>query len=123
MAPNQRTGLRWVVLVSACAVTTAAFLRLRSAEPRPPDPGLPTFCRDVAPLVFAKCAPCHHPGEAAPFSLLTYDDARRRARQIAGATARRFMPPWLPRAGCGDFAGERRLTDDELATFRRWADA
>lgn len=121
MAPNPQTGLRWVVVVSACAVATATFLRLRSAESRRPEPGPPTFSRDVAPVMFAKCASCHHPGEAAPFSLLTYDDARRRARQIADVTAKRFMPPWLPRAGCGDFAGDRRLTEDEVAMFQRWA--
>ncbi len=32
-----------------------------------------TFNHDVAPIIFANCACCHHPGEAAPFSLLTYE--------------------------------------------------
>ena len=74
-----------------------------------------TFARDVAPIVFARCASCHHPGEAAPFSLLTYDDVRRRARQIVDVTQKRFMPPWLPTEGHGDFVGARRLGDQELA--------
>jgi tetratricopeptide (TPR) repeat protein len=82
-----------------------------------------TFNRDVAPIVFAKCAPCHRPGEAAPFSLLTYDDVRRRASQIAEVTHSRFMPPWAPKAGYGDFAGARRLTDQEIATLAAWAAA
>jgi hypothetical protein len=60
-----------------------------------------TFSRDVAPIVFANCSSCHHPGEAAPFSLLSYDDVRRRATQIADVTQRRFMPPWLPELGHG----------------------
>jgi Tfp pilus assembly protein PilF len=90
----------------------------QAAEPRPV-----TFSRDIAPIVFAKCAPCHHPGEAAPFSLLTYDDVHRRVRQIAAVSQKRLMPPWLPRDGFGDFANARRLTDQELQTIRQWVDA
>src|SRR5438045_1804231 len=45
-----------------------------------------TFARDVAPIIFARCAACHRPGEAAPFYLLTYADVRRHARQIAEVT-------------------------------------
>jgi Tfp pilus assembly protein PilF len=79
-----------------------------------------TYTRDVAPVVFRRCAPCHRPGESAPFSLLTYDDAKRRARLIADVTERRVMPPWLPSPGHGVFAGERRLPDHDVALFRRW---
>jgi len=82
-----------------------------------------TFARDVAPMVFEKCATCHHPGEAAPFSLLTYDDVRRRAGQIVEVTRKRFMPPWLPAQGPDVFERARRLTDRELQVFKRWLDA
>lgn len=82
-----------------------------------------TFSRDVAPIVFQKCSSCHRSGEAAPFSLLTYDDVRRRARQIVDVTQRRFMPPWLPTEGQGDFVGERRLTDHELEILKQWVEA
>jgi Flp pilus assembly protein TadD len=79
-----------------------------------------TFSHDIAPIVYEKCAPCHHPGEAAPFSLLTYQDVRKRAALIATVTRSGFMPPWLPEHGYGDFAGERRLTPDEIATIASW---
>ena len=79
-----------------------------------------TYARDVAPVVFRRCAPCHRPGESAPFPLLTYDDVRRRARLIAEITERRVMPPWLPKPGFGVFAGERRLSDHEIALLRQW---
>lgn len=82
-----------------------------------------TFTRDVAPILFAKCATCHRPGEAAPFSLLKYQDAQRRAGQIAEVTQKRFMPPWPPHAGHGEFVGERRLSQDEIATLTAWAAA
>ncbi len=83
----------------------------------------PTFAHDIAPLVYEKCAQCHHPGAAAPFSLLTYQDVRKRATQIAAVTRRGFMPPWLPEPGYGDFAGEHRLTAGQIATIAAWASA
>src|SRR5262249_50605583 len=82
----------------------------------------PTFSGEGAPILFARCAPCHHAGGAAPFSLTTYDDAARRATQIARVTERRFMPPWKAAHGVA-YANERRLGDDEIATLRRWAEA
>jgi Flp pilus assembly protein TadD len=81
----------------------------------------PTFNRDIAPIVFSQCAPCHRPGEAAPFSLLTYADAKKHAKQIAAVTTSRFMPPWLPEHGKGDFANERRLSGDHIRMIRQWA--
>ena len=79
-----------------------------------------TFAHDIAPIVYEKCAPCHHPGEAAPFSLLTYADVKKRAALIATVTRSGYMPPWLPEHGYGDFAGERRLTADEISTIANW---
>jgi mono/diheme cytochrome c family protein len=83
----------------------------------------PTFTRDVAPVLYRHCAICHHPGEVAPFPLLTYQDAAKRAKLIATVTASRYMPPWQPEPGYGHFQGERRLPDADIATLRRWADA
>src|SRR6478672_2376606 len=79
-----------------------------------------TFNRDVAPIVWSRCAPCHRPGEIGPFSLISYEDVRRHAAQIAIVTRRRIMPPWKPVAGRGEFQNERRLTDGELSTLQRW---
>jgi tetratricopeptide (TPR) repeat protein len=80
-----------------------------------------TFNRDIAPILFAECAPCHHPGEAAPFSLLSYRDAKARARLIADVTRTRYMPPWLPESGDQRFAGELRLTESQIALIQKWA--
>lgn len=79
-----------------------------------------TFNRDIAPILFAHCAPCHHTGGPAPFSLLTFDEARGRATLIADVTRRRYMPPWKPEPGFGEFAGDRRLTDAQLEVIARW---
>ena len=79
-----------------------------------------TFYKDIAPIVWHRCSPCHRPGEIGPFTLLTYDDVRGRAAQIAAVTARRIMPPWKPEPGAGTFQNERRLADDELQKLQRW---
>lgn len=83
---------------------------------------LPTFSRDIAPIVFGHCTSCHHPGGSGPFSLLRYDDVRQRASQIAAVTASRYMPPWLPEPGYGRFAGDLRLGAAEIELFRQWAE-
>jgi len=80
----------------------------------------PTFTHDIAPIVFRSCAPCHHTGGAGPFPLLTYQDVKTHARQIATVTHSHFMPPWLPEPGYGDFEGDRRLTAHEIQTIQDW---
>ena len=79
-----------------------------------------TFHREVAPIIYRNCSPCHKPGESAPFPLLSYDDVKLHARQIADVTKRRYMPPWLPEAGYGDFVEERRLTAAEIRLIQEW---
>ena len=82
----------------------------------------PTWARDVAPILHRRCVGCHRTEGAAPFALAAYDEARPRARLIAEVTASRYMPPWLPAAG-PPFAGERRLSSDEIEVLARWAAA
>ena len=79
-----------------------------------------TFSRDVAPIFWENCAICHRPDSLAPFSLLTYEEASSRAKDIAMAVEDRHMPPWLPEPGYGSFLGDRSLTDNELETILRW---
>ena len=81
-----------------------------------------TFNRDVAPILWTRCATCHHPDGPAPFSLVTFADAKAHARQIAEVTRRRYMPPWKPDAESGPFVGERRLSDREIDQLSRWVD-
>jgi Flp pilus assembly protein TadD len=100
--------MRWLVL--------SLFTLPLAAEPI-------TFNKQIAPIVYQYCSPCHRPGEAAPFSLLTYEDVRKHASQIVAVTQRRYMPPWLPEPGYGDFVGERRLTSEQLRLIAEWVKA
>jgi tetratricopeptide (TPR) repeat protein len=113
-----RCGVALCTSVSVLALlarTDAPVSAQSAAEPV-------TFNRDVAPILYENCASCHRPGEAAPFSLLTYEDARQRARLIATAVSAHVMPPWQPESEEGEFAGERRLSSREIATLQRWVD-
>lgn len=82
-----------------------------------------TFNRHVAPIVFSRCAPCHRPGQSAPFSLLSHGDVRKRGQQVAELVRSRQMPPWPPEPGYGEFENERRLTDDQIDIIERWVTA
>jgi mono/diheme cytochrome c family protein len=79
-----------------------------------------TFNKHIAPLLFQHCAACHRPGEVAPFSLLTYADAKKRAKQLQTVTSQHIMPPWKSVAGHGRFAGERRLAPEEIELIAQW---
>src|SRR5438270_612910 len=73
------------------------------------------FAEHIAPIVFDKCANCHRPGQVGPFSLLTYNDLRKKAKIIQQVTEKRTMPPWHPAPGHGEFRNERRLSDTQIA--------
>jgi mono/diheme cytochrome c family protein len=79
-----------------------------------------TFYQNIAPIIYKNCSSCHRPGESGPFPLLSYDDVRKHAAQIADVTKRRYMPPWLPETGHGDFLEERRLSDAEIQAIEEW---
>ena len=82
-----------------------------------------TFAQHVAPILWKHCARCHRPGEAAPFSLMTYKDASRRADFICDVTASGRMPPWKPHAGAGVFLDAARLSATEIETLRIWSES
>ena len=83
--------------------------------------GAPTFAKDVAPILFKNCVGCHRPGEIAPMSLLTYQDARPWAKAIRDEVSEGNMPPWHADAPKGTFHNERSLTDAEKDILVKWA--
>jgi Copper type II ascorbate-dependent monooxygenase, C-terminal domain len=118
--------LKWVHLAApatvlglgalAIALTTAAPVRGGSPAPARQS----TFTQDIAPILYQNCTTCHREGEVAPFPLVTYEDASRRAATIAAVTQSRTMPPWKAESH-GEFVGERRLTDEQIALIQQWA--
>jgi len=102
------------LIVALLAASTAVLSTQSSATP--------TFSRDVAPILYRNCVTCHRPGEIAPMSLLTYEQARPYARSIRERIELGTMPPWHAEASPGTFLNERRLTAAEKQTLARWAD-
>lgn len=80
----------------------------------------PTFAKEVAPILQRHCVTCHRPGEAAPFSMLTYEDTRPWAGMIKTAVTQKIMPPWYADPRYGHFANQRSLTADEIRTLVAW---
>src|SRR5262245_30808308 len=87
------------------------------------EPGVPTFSKDIAPIVFNNCASCHRPGAGAPFPLLSYQDVRKRAKQIAYITEKRIMPPWKANQGDYEFKDARQLTSEQIGMISKWVEA
>jgi len=83
---------------------------------------VPTFANDVAPLLQRNCQTCHRPGQAAPFSLLTYEQARPWAKAIKEAVLQRKMPPWFADPQYGHFANNPSLSRTDIETLVGWVD-
>lgn len=79
-----------------------------------------TFDKEIAPIIYNNCSSCHRPGEAAPFSLLSYGDVAKRGKLIATVTKSRYMPPWKAEHSSFSFQDERRLADREIALIDQW---
>src|SRR5215510_12552430 len=105
--------------VAALGATLLVFITVRTAQTTA---AAPTFTKDVAPILYKNCASCHRPGDIAPMSLLTYENARPWAKSIREQVATGQMPPWHATQPHGTFANDRRLSDQEKDTLIRWVD-
>src|SRR6202522_2573036 len=79
-----------------------------------------TFDREIARIVYSRCASCHHPGGVA-FSLMTYKEARPWAEAVKEEVLARRMPPWGAVKGFGDFRNDQALTAEQLELIGSWA--
>ena len=113
MSLRRATILAALFVSAACSRPARESATVRDAPP--------TFNKDVAPILFEHCFPCHRPGQGAPFSLGEYEDARTRATKISRAVETRHMPPWLPEPNDPPFIDERRLSPVQIDVIRRWA--
>lgn len=116
-------GAGWtLILLAAAGAAHSGKPSARQSTSPAQSPEHVTYNRDIAPIIYRSCATCHRPGEAAPFSLLSYSDVKKHARQIAEVTGSRSMPPWLPEPQKLKFADELRLPDAEINLIRRWVE-
>jgi mono/diheme cytochrome c family protein len=113
---------RIAIIALACFAGALFTLPASQATGKKSAPKNVTFNRDVAPIFNANCADCHRPGEAAPFSTLTYKDARPWAKSIREKVANRTMPPWHADPHVGKWANDRSLSQSEIDTIVAWVD-
>lgn len=81
-----------------------------------------TWSKDIAPIVYKNCTPCHRPGESGSFNLLGYRDAVKKANLIRFVTQSGYMPPWPADPDYSHFAGERVLTAFQIGLIKSWVD-
>jgi hypothetical protein len=80
----------------------------------------PTFTKDVAPIVYQHCTPCHRPQQIGHFSLITYNDVKSKASTILYCVNNKIMPPWPADPTYRNFSGENILTTKEIKTISTW---
>src|SRR5215831_17355688 len=108
----------WGVL--AVLVLVEALCCAAPGHSQEPNNSPPTFTKDVAPVLQKHCQSCHRPGEAAPFSMLTYEETRPWATTIRMAVTQKIMPPWFADPRYGHFSNQRSLSPDEIRTLVAW---
>ena len=86
-------------------------------------PAKPTFAKDIAPMLYERCAHCHRPGDIAPMPLLTYAQVRPWSAAIRQSVQLRKMPPWFADPHYSKFRNDRRLTDTQIETVAAWVNA
>src|SRR5256885_10059668 len=117
-------NMRRIVIASAFVLAFVAARQRAVIHPGPPPPVLdgPTFSNEVVRIFQNRCQSCHHPGDIAPFSLMTYADAAAHTDAIKFMTQTRQMPPWKATQSCGDFVDARVLPQDEVDLIAKWVD-
>lgn len=112
---------RWLMTFIIAFAAVATLIGASSASKH----AAPTFAKDVAPIVFNKCAICHRPGEVAPMPLTSYAEVRPWSKAIKEEILERTMPPWYadPHTSTLKFRNDRRLTQSEINTIVAWVDA
>ncbi|MEM6343977.1 MAG: cytochrome c [Bacteroidota bacterium] len=84
-------------------------------------PDTVSFSEHIAPIIYQNCTPCHRPGSAGPFSLISYRDVSKRKKMVAKVTRDRYMPPWPADPEYRHFVEEKILSEREIALIDRWA--
>ena len=108
------------VRVRPAASPIVEALNERARNEGPVEVGQVNYADHVASIIQEKCQGCHRPGQVGPFPLLTFDDAKRRAKGIAEVVEDRRMPPWHADPRFGHFSNDRSLSNRERATLLAW---
>jgi mono/diheme cytochrome c family protein len=116
----------WFTVAFLAAISLTLTPATRAGDGNEPGNGKSakavTFSRDVAPIFYKNCVACHRPNDLAPMSLITFKEARPWARSIKEKVVTREMPPWQADAHYGQFANDKRLSQEEINTIVAWVE-
>jgi len=104
--------------------TLAVLATVQASGPAAAPAGsVPTFAKDVAPIVFNNCASCHRQGEVAPMTFTSYEEVRPWAKVIREKVRTREMPPWgADPAHSLKMRNDRSLSQAQIDTIVAWVD-
>src|SRR5262245_56554392 len=114
--PQRRREVYALAALLAAMTALGVDVHMRAAD------AAPTFTKDVLPILQKNCQSCHRPGQIAPMSLVTYDEARPWARSIKTKVESRQMPPWFADPAHGQFANDRSLSQHDIDVIAKWVD-
>jgi hypothetical protein len=83
---------------------------------------IPVFSKDIAPIIYKNCTPCHRPGSGAPFNLVNYEDVKRHLHTLQLSINERLMPPWPADTSYSRFKDEKVMTQNEINLFNKWVE-
>ncbi|HWD38277.1 MAG TPA: hypothetical protein VG944_05475, partial [Fimbriimonas sp.] len=115
-------GIAFASIVGG-SLATYGFTASHRDDTPPKKKRIPTFAKDIAPIVYDKCVTCHRPGEAGQFSLVSYQDVKKKAQLVAQITSQKLMPPWKPGACDYAFKDDRSLSKDQIDEISAWVAA
>lgn len=110
------SAVRFLAVVMGTLITQTA-----DAQSGVPS-GKVTFYEHIEPIILKNCMPCHQPGQAGPFSLITYDDVSRKGQFIARVTRSRYMPPWKADVSFQQYRNARSLSEREIDLIGEWVE-
>jgi mono/diheme cytochrome c family protein len=121
------TAILATVLLNAVAIAAASPAALAQNATAPTQNAAPhaapTYSKDIAPILQKNCQSCHRPGEAAPFSMLTFAETKPWATAMKLAVQQKQMPPWFADPKYGHFSNNRALSEADIRTIIAWANA
>lgn len=109
--------------VPPIVATTAPGCALEFEGAPTPLEGKVTYHNRVSRILQQNCQRCHRPGEAGPFSLLSYTDAKKVKGMMKYVVENRIMPPWFAEGGSHEWTNPQALSDSERQDILGWIKA
>jgi AhpC/TSA family protein len=107
-------------LVSVPKTEVAGCCIGRVAKPK--ENGRITYAKHVSRILQNNCQECHRPGQIAPMSLLSFEDALAWSDTIREVITEGRMPPWYADPQYGKFSNDRRLSPEDKEALLAWLD-